>query len=431
MRKFGIVIPALLFICLASNAAFADDGAAAPQAADSPSGRLEVWSYSGEVLRLLNEYYSPVRPKVDIEYREIATDRFPAALDGSFSGGGSGPDVFALEEAFLRRYVESGDLLDLTDVANGIRQKSIRYPIEMATFGGKVYALTWQATPGAMLYRRSLAIKYLGTDDPETVQRYFADFDAFLGTARKLRDASGGRCFVVPSYQDLFHPMKGLKTLPWIGEGGLEIDSAMAKFLDLSKTLRDEGLELNLSQWTDLWFAGMRDSLQNRQGERLEVFSYFFPTWGLHYVLKTNAPDTSGDWAMIQGPSAWSWGGSWLAASKNTANPDAAKDLIGFLVSDDGANARWAKATGDLVTNLNAVERIRRSYAEPFLRGQNHYALFAEFAKPVTGVARQATDSMIDEMFLEAVGRYLDGKVTKAEALREFGEAVEEGLDGR
>ena len=47
------------------------------------------------------------------------------------------------------------------------------------------------------------------------------------------------------------------------------------------------------------WSVGV---LADESGNQKEVFSYFLPTWGLHYVLKTNAPETSGDWAMCAGP---------------------------------------------------------------------------------------------------------------------------------
>ena len=39
--------------------------------------------------------------------------------------------------------------------------------------------VTWQATPGLFAYRRSIAKKVLGTDDPDQVQKQLKDWDKF------------------------------------------------------------------------------------------------------------------------------------------------------------------------------------------------------------------------------------------------------------
>jgi ABC-type glycerol-3-phosphate transport system substrate-binding protein len=120
-------------------------------------------------------------------------------------------------------------------------------------------------------------------------------------------------------------------------------------------------------------------------------------------VLKTNAPDTSGDWGMIPGPASYRWGGTWIGAWKNTKNPDAAKELIRYLTTDDDFLERYAKDSGDLIDNLAVVDKIKDSYSEPFLDGQNHYAEFAQMAKGVDGKLTQGSDQAIEGLFNEAV----------------------------
>jgi ABC-type glycerol-3-phosphate transport system substrate-binding protein len=164
----------------------------------------------------------------------------------------------------------------------------------------------------------------------------------------------------------------------------------------------------------------MRGELKDEAGKDVEVFSYFLPTWGLHYVLKTNAPGTSGDWAMVQGPSSYRWGGTWVAAYKGTKNVANAKEFIRYVATDEGFLEAWAKDTGDLVNNLTVVNKIKDSYSEPFLGGQNHYAEFAEMAKNVNGRLLQGTDEAIEAMFDEAVTAFVNGEKTKTQALAEF-----------
>jgi len=288
--------------------------------------------------------------------------------------------------------------------------------------------LSWQVCPGAFFYRRSLAKKYLGTDNPVEVQKKFSNLDQFLQTAKLLKEKSGGKCVVISSLGDLVYPFLSMRTQPWIIGGKLVIDPAVEKCMDFIKDIRSNDLDGKIGQWSDEWFAGMKGELKDQSGNPLETFGYFLPTWGLHYVLKTNAPKTSGDWAMIQGPVSYSWGGTWLAASAKTQNPNAAKELISYLTTDNSLLEAWAKDTGDVVSNTEVTNKIKNNYKEPFLGGQNHYAAFADMAKSVNGKLLQGTDEIVYRLFIDALWAYVNGEKTKEQALDDFRTKAAESL---
>lgn len=389
---------------------------------------LQVWSFTDELEGMINNYYLKAFPDAKIEYSMTPTEQFPSKLDPVLASGQGTPDVFALEDAFVRKYVESGLLLDLSDIYEANKDKLLAYPTEVGSFNGKVYGMSWQATPGAMFYRRSLAKKYLGTDDPVEVQKYFTDLDTFLATAEILKTKSGGKCVVVSTTGDLLRPFLSGRDKPWVVDGKLYIDPTMEDYMDLAKTLSDKGYEGRASQWAESWFAGMSDALADENGNILEVFSYFLPTWGLHYTLKPNAGNTGGDWAMIEGPSAYRWGGTWIGAWAKTKQPEAAKQMITYLTTDDAFLKQYALDSGDVVSNLKVVNEIKDNYSEAFLGGQNHYAQFAEMAKNVDGSLTQGTDQAIEALFQEAVAQYVLNEKSKADALAGFRQQVADQL---
>jgi len=388
------------------------------------SEKLVIWSFTDELKKMVD---SPVwgfkathsDDIKKIKYSQTPSDQFQAKIDPVLTSGKGAPDIIALESAFVRKYVESGLLLDVTDIYDANKSKLLAYPVEVGSYKGRVYGMSWQACPGALFYRRGLAKKYLGSDDPQVVQTYFDSFDKFLETAGLLKEKSNGSCVVVSALGDLRNSFLSARTNSWIVNGKVAVDPAMEQYMDICKTLHDNKWEGRVDQWSEGWKAGMKDELKDESGA-VEVFSYFLPTWGLHYVLKQDAPSTSGDWAMCQGPSSYRWGGTWVGAFKGTKNPDAAKEFIRYVATDDTFLEAWAKDTGDMVSNINVINKIKDTYSEPYLGGQNHYAEFAEMAKNVNGRLLQGSDEAIEAMFDEAVASFVKGEKSKEVAIADF-----------
>ena len=397
------------------------------------SNRLTVWSFTDEVEGLINNYYRRDNPGISLTYVYTPTDQFENRLDPVLSSGRGVPDVFALEAAFVRKYVESGLLLDLTDIYERNKNRLLAYPVEIGTYNGRVYAMSWQACPGAMFYRRSFARKYLGTDDPAVVQTYFTNLDKFMETAELLKQRSNGSCVVVASRGDLYNVFLSARRNPWVVNGRLEIDPAMEQYMEASKTIHDNRYDARVGQWSGGWFEAMRDELRDTNGRPYEAFAYFLPTWGLHYVLKTNTTrangtSTAGDWAMIPGPAPYRWGGTWLGAYRNSPNAAAARQLIEYITTNDSFLERYARDSGDMVANTTVVNRIKNNFREPFLGGQNHYAAFADMALGVNGRLVQGTDQAMESLFAEQVSAYVEGEKTKAQALADFRAQVQRQL---
>jgi ABC-type glycerol-3-phosphate transport system substrate-binding protein len=390
------------------------------------SKNLVVWSFTDELEGMINNYYKPAHSDITVEYSMTPTDQFPNKLDPVLQSGSGAPDVFALENAFVKKYIDEAEdlLLPLDDVYEEVKSKMADYPMKIGSHNGHVYAMAWQVCPGALFYRRSLAKAYLGTDDPVEVQKYVKDLDTFVETAKLLKDKSNGKCDIISSTGDMFMPYKGARKQPWVVNDKLVIDPAMDKFMDMCKTLHDNNLEGRVGQWSEGWFAGMKGTLKDEKGNPIEVFCYLLPTWGLHYVLKQNAPDTTGDWAMCAGPANYYWGGTWVAAYKNTKNPNAAKEMIKYLTTDDDFLTAYAKASGDTVGNLNVQNALKDNFSDPYLAGQNHYKEFCEMAKGIDGSLIQGSDQQIEALFNEAVTAYANGEKTKDQALKDFKDQV-------
>ncbi|MDO4506931.1 MAG: extracellular solute-binding protein [Spirochaetales bacterium] len=394
-------------------------------------GKITLWAFTDELETMVNTYYKPTHPKMDVDIKMFNTNEMVSKLENAFANGNSVPDVFTLEDAFVRKIIEKGDsqLLDLTNVYEEVSEKMIKYPSEIGTYQNKVYGLSWQVTPGAIFYRRSLAKKYLGTDDPVLVQACLSNWNEFNKTAMTLKEKSEGKCVILSSPHSAYRVYKDNRKQPWVVKGKLNIDPAIKEFMKNTKALKENGCIADAGQWNDQWFAGMRGDLKDYNGNNIEVFSYFLPTWGLHYVLKTNAPTTFGDWAVVPGPASYHWGGTWVAAYKNTKHPEEVKEFIKYITSDDVFLEMYAKTTGDVVSNNTVIAKIKDNFSEKFLNGQNHYEVFADLANKINGTLIQDTDQAIDNIFMDVyANEYIYGKKNGPQTLDIFKKRVKAEL---
>ena len=436
--------PAATEAPVATEASVATD---MPAATDAPATTektiLNVWSFTNEI-NTMAIAFEGMHPDVDVQYTMIpmTNGEYQTKLKAAL-GTTDTPDVIALEAAFVKEYVEADFLADLGELLPAAEAaKTYPFVTEVGTNDGVIKAFAYQATPGAVFYRRSLAKEYFGTDDPAEIQALMADMDKFIEMAIVVKEKSGGNTYMVGSSGDFQNPFFANRAQPWIVDDTLVVDPMVEKYIETAKLFRDEGYEAQAQQWQEGWFAGMNDSLADAEGNPKQVFSYFLPTWGLTYVLAPNAKsadganDTSGDWGVVTGPLPYQWGGTWLGAMNESPNLELAKEFIRFSTLDEENLTNWAtgvytneylkaidpevaddqqQAPGDFVSRQVVVDKITASFdnsdLSAFLAGQNPYAGFGAAAPSVNAKLMTGSDDAIQRALGDPINQYLNGEI--------------------
>lgn len=388
--------------------------------------KLVVWTFSDELKGMIENHYLKDNPNLgyQVEVVVVPNENYQTKLDPVLASGKNAPDVFALEAAYLKKYVDSDYTMDLSKLGFKSEEAPIlKYVMDLSkNSNGQLKALSWQGTPGAFFYRKSLAKQYLGVSEPNEVQPLLADFDKFYETSKMVYDKSGGKVKGISSLGDIAQVFFAARNQGWVVDGKFVIDPQIDKLFDFAKQMQQGKLTSQAEQWTESWFAGMSDD---------SVFGYFLPTWGLHYVLKTNAENatsgktTAGDWAMVQGPASYFWGGTFLGVREGTSMQKASKDLVDYFTLNEAFLETWAKETGDFVSNKNVVSKIKDSYTEPFLAGQNHYAAFADMAEGIDAAILTGYDQEIQRLMNEQLTAYANGEKDKETAMKDFKAAIQ------
>ena len=429
MKKVLSLVLAVMLLCAAMPFAMAEEEVT-----------LNVWSFTNEFQGMIEKYFAPSHPNIKFNFTLYPTDggEYTSHVDTLLAADATAedaPDIFTLEAAFVKKYVNSDWTADLKDLGFTDEDFATCIPA-MLQIGqnpeGVQKGLAWQSTPGALMYRADLAEKY---------QEKVADWDAFLETAEELKEASDGACKMFCATGDIWNAYQYNRSQGWVVDGKLVIDDVLYDFLDLVKTCEEEDLYAKGMAWQETWFAGMNGTN--------EIMCYLLPTWGLHYVLMPNcvvggAGDKTGEalaaysaenngtyglWRMTTPPVAYSWGGTWIGANAakvaaaDDAKKAAIKDLINFFTLDDDFLYTYAHDSGDFVGSKPVVDKIvaEGGTPNPFLGGQDHYGMFAEAAAIASGKTWTPYDETMDTLWNDqATLPYIRGEKTLDEAIAGF-----------
>ncbi|MCR4734816.1 MAG: carbohydrate ABC transporter substrate-binding protein [Treponema sp.] len=425
---------------------------AAAFAAPKKTQVINLWSFTDEVPGMVEKYIAE-HPDCGFTVKKtiIATTEgaYQPALDQALmSGGDEAPDMFCAEAAFVLKYTK-GDMQDYAmpykklgiKIDKAIKDADIAsYTVDIGSNSkGQVDALAYQSTGGCFIYRRSVAKKVFGSDDPATVQAAIGggsgNWDKFWAAAEKC--AANGVA-IVSGDGDVWHAVENSSDKGWIVDDKLYLDPKREKFLDYSKNLTDKGWSNQTQDWQDAWFADMKGT-----GAK-PVLGFFGPAWLINYTIAPNCggsavgEGTYGDWAVCNSPIGFFWGGTWVIANKNMpkAKKDAVKQLIEWITLDTSNNGllyKWANGTlngeggtKDTVSSGTVMSKSDGKLA--FLGGQNMFDYFVPANQYANGKNLTQYDESINMIWRDQVRAYANGQKSRDAAIKDFKQTVSDTL---
>ena len=417
---------------------------------------INLWSFTDEIPKMVGQYIKQnpeFGEKYTVECTIIATDggAYQTALDNALvAGGDTAPDMYAAEAAFILKYSQ-GDMADFAapykdlgiNADAKIKEADIaKYSVEIGTRNGQVVALGYQATGCAMIYNAEIAKDVFGTDDPEEIEKIVGagsgNWDKFFEAAEKLKEKGYA---AVSGPGDIWNACEKSADKAWLIDGQLTIDPKREKYLDIAKTLKDNGWSNDTNSWSEGWYTDMK-------GEGAQkVFAYFGPAWLINYVMIGNSggnkigEGTYGQWRVCAPPVGFFWGGTWILANKDTDNKEGVAELIEWITldcSDTGLQYLWANGLVDWENDPNtatakdtvasAVVMAKSDGTLDFCGGQNIFPAFIAGNKYASAKAMTQYDETINGYFTDAAVQYAEGNVSREEAIENFKTNVQDNL---
>ncbi len=418
---------------------------------DYSKEKLVIWSFTdeletaGDIDNFKALYTAPGKPFEGCEVEFVAVSIQDGYMDKILPAleSGNGPDVFTGELDQIKQFIEAGYYADIeTMMANDpdvdLEAEKADYEdyiwqsgIDPAT--GKLAALSWQVTPGAIFFKVDMAAEVWGDEDGfpqegegnynEAVTNWmnankFNTVDNLL-VAQKEVKAYNSSWRLFPDDQSVRHFAAGTNNpAKWIDENG-KLNPAKIKeqipYIKLVKamygdTIKDS-LTANATEWEGPWYDAMDKDLTDAEGNTWEVMAYSMPTWGLKYIIEPNMEKVDangnsldkpsenadqaekdayekaafkGNWGMASGPNSYFWGGTYLGINADSDNPEIAFAFLKSMLFDKERLAERQAADGDMYAMESVMAPVIANYeGRPSLGGMNHLKVFSEEASKI------------------------------------------------
>ena len=426
MKKLLSVLLALLMV-------FALVGCSNNETADAPVEEAEgkvfnIYAWNEEFKGFFEKYYT-VPEGVTVNWVIVPSDggAYQAALDEALlnqadAAADDKVDMFLAEADYILKYVNSDVTTDIKALGVTDFSNAYGYTVEACTdTNGVVKGVSFQCCPSGMVYRRSVAKEVLGTDDPAEVQALVSDWTKFDAVADQMKAAG---YYMTPSFAETYRPFSNNVTSAWVVDGKLNIDPQIQTWLDQSEKYAQNGETIT---------AGIWDAEKNEASMYAEAKSFclFGPAWYFNFCMGPawdEAEGSLGDWALIEGPAAHFWGGTWLLAPAGTDNKEMLADIMNTFINDEEVCENLVVKEAQFSNNKKVNEKIAATDLgnNELLGGQNATAVFCGMSDNIKFQNQTIYDQLLNEGLQAKWQEYLKGTVTKEEAMANFIKYVNE-----
>ncbi len=411
-----------------------EDGASSEEASTGDEGKvLNIYAWNEEFKSRITDHY-PGYEEVDATHGKIGDvdvvwtitpskdNAYQNNLDQQLlkqadAAADDKIDIFLVEADYALKYSDTDYTMPVSDLGITDDELANQYDYTkkiLEDSNGVLKGVSWQSTPGVLIYNREIAKDMWGTDDPAEVQKHVSDWDTFYATGAELA-AKGYK--LTASVNDSFRVYQNNVSSKWVEDGKLNIDPQFKAWAEAEKASVDAKQTTTGDLWGDEWSAGFYPDGK--------VFAYFGPAWLINFSM---APDDeasiahAGGWGATEGPQAFYWGGTWICAATGTDNPTLVADIMRKMTTDESILTDIVNADQDCVNNKNVVEKLAAdtSFGFPVLGGQNPYSLFASNVEKIDLSNLSAYDQGCVESFQNAMKDYFSGASTYDEAIEAF-----------
>lgn len=299
-------------------------------------GTLSMWGWDDIYFDTITKAFQEKYPNVKFEYTPVENGDLQQKYETALITGGELPDIGWAILAYRANIFE----LDMWEALN---QEPYNFDISevyectqplLSNSRGEVCGIEQNLSVAGMAYRKDLAMQYLGTDDPKTLECMLPDWDTFIEKGKEVYEKSNGQVYMWPGLADAQYFIREQNQTPWIEGNIINLSQAMKRSLELTCQFRDSHTADILEAWTPEWYEAL--------GKGEHIFTGC-ATWSIAFEIEQYDPEgkKEGHWGLMSAPEGdILWGGTTLGITKTCKDKRLAWEFIKFAtLSTEGAEA--------------------------------------------------------------------------------------------
>ncbi len=399
---------------------------------DSKPEKITVWSITADLKQFAEKYTAETGIQVD--YLEVQSGDYQTKLQAALGSKSTEVDIIVGEPQMLPNFFEAGYFTDLTQYgADAVaKEKLVDYVYEVGKdTNGTLRAISWQMTPGSIIYRRDLAQEVWGNDDPDFVAAKYKDYNAMITSAQEIKDKG----YVI------FADQGGIRRFAdsagsWLDGNKLVMSADRLAYFDCAVSLYQNEYIAYAPEWSAAWYASMAGELPVNAGwsgldeiaadtPKTQVMSYVMPSWGA-LIIRDHAEENVGKYGICSGPNSFFGGGTFMGISEYSLNKDASWDFVEWCTLNADTQKWWADVSGgDVVSMKSVLEELKDKEVEAF-GGQKTYQFYLNEAQYIDYSIVTGYDDQIGAMLSSAIEKVMNNEMSKDDALKAFYKEVKE-----
>lgn len=324
-------------------------GAPASQGSTEPV-TITVWAWA-ELADTITEKaaadFEAANPGITVNLVKMGAWDLVDKLFAAMVSGGPVPDVAEMVRRVYPKYMGTGQMLDLTDIATPYVDGFTEGSIAELTHDGRIYGMPTETSYSTFVYNTEIFAKY--GIDPAALKTW----DDVKAAGENLAKDGIKIC---------------TQNVPSTGAPGVMLWN-MFNIADGIELYNDDGsIVANNTAASEMldWYYGMKDvcfqstqySPDMVQGVKDGTIAGIWGDTPIAVFLRNQVPEQAGKWAYLPWPqpsdaaskAVGRWGGSALTIPARAEHADAAKKFVEFMTTNDAAlQATWE--VGGLITS--------------------------------------------------------------------------------
>ncbi len=400
-------------------------GGSEPEAATGPA-QVSIWGWpsADQAFEAVYPAFQEQFPDIEVTWEmKSGVDETRDNLTAAIAAGSGAPDISMIEINDIDKFVLFGGLVNLLQEpynAGRYEDDFVRYKWQQATTldGTQLVAFPWDIGPATLFYRRDVLENAGLPSDPAAVEKMVSTWEGYLETGRKVNDPDNGVWWTDNAGQVpyIYHSHKNL----FDRELNIAVDNPKTrKALEIAKTIRTEGLDLQSTQWSEEWYAGLAEG---------RIATVISGSWFGGFLKSWVAPEAAGEWGIVPVPEdpLQNWGGSFMAITEQSKNKLAAWKFIEFVLAGSEPQNVIFEAVDYFPALKPAWGDPLYDEPDPYFGGQKTRQMWKRIATSQGEIVTTALDAAAEDAFVAEVTTFLEQGLTVDQAMENIVRAIRE-----